>query len=212
MYTLLLLLLILAILIYIYKSYKLEFTPKEITKLAAIFAGCAILGGILNLTIKDSTPTNTAEGLAWQQRVTFSTVKIGNQKCVIIEKGAILRSAPSNLQGRDIMQLPANLQVEFLKTVPSDDKNANVGIIAYDMEMKRLLHRSINIPKGTPVTIIQESSSVYKCTFSLDGKAYTREFDKPYITRAYTGDWQQVKINNEIGYIPAGQASEPKFM
>lgn len=188
-----------------------QFTTSEKCKLAcALILGLA-LGFTANynskLLIKEDAPALDA----LKNKIVYATIQENVKRCTITATKVNLLSEPSALNGKILQSLQKGLQVDFLETVPSLDKDAKQAKAAYDLQFKELFFFNVEIPKETPFTIKSETKDQYYCSFNLKNKKYTKHFDKELVTRAYTGNWNKVQINDTVGYIQVNQASAPKY-
>jgi len=189
----------------------MDFTPKEIQRFViALGIGC-LIGFGMNYSTKPEIKDEAQALGAFKAKLTYGIAKEGMQKCTITADTAELRSEPSNMRGKVLMELPKKLEVEFIRTVRGTDTDSNEAVAAYDLQFSRLFHRTVYIPQGTKFTIEGFTNDEYVCRFTIDGKTYSKRFERELVKRAYVGDWQQVKLNTQEGYIQAVQASAPKY-
>lgn len=189
-----------------------QFTSQEKSKfLVALFLGIC-LGFAANYSSQPKIEFQQNALAEMSSKITYATITESVKRCNITADEAIWYSEPSTISGNVIRSLPKGMQVNHLATVPSIDTDVNKAVAAYDLEYKQLLFKTVYIPKGTPITIKSETAAQYYCNFELNGKTYTKHFEKHLITRAYTKEWHQVQIGSDIGFVQATQTSEPKYL
>ena len=189
-----------------------QFTDKEKSRfLPALIIGL-VLGFGANYTTHTVFKDNGNPLAAISGNIRYGTVMEDVKRCVINFDNTKLQSDPSLLSSKTLRTLPKDFQLDYLETIPSADKDDKIAIAAYDLQFNRLFHRAVTIPKGTQLNIIGETAAQYKCSFTIDGKSYTKHFDKELVAKAYTGDWYRVQIGDTTGFVQANLATEPKYL
>lgn len=188
-----------------------QFTAKEKQIfLVALLAG-ALLSFGANFVIGGKTKDNPAALDAFKSELKQGIVTICPKKCKLLASTAELRSTPTNLAENTLLSLTQGTEVEFIESVPSMENDTQKAAAAYDLQFSQLFHRTVYIPKGTPFTIVGETDSEYTCSFILNGKSYKKKFMRNLVLTAYTGTWNKVSYNKQIGYIPANQMTTPAY-
>lgn len=189
-----------------------QFTSHEKSRfLSALFIGIC-LGFAANYSSQPQIELQQNALVEMSSKITYATITESVKHCNITAEQTSLYSEPSTISGKVLRALPQGMQVDHLATVPSLDTDSNKAVTAYDLEYKQFIFKTIYIPKGTPITIKNETSEQYYCNFVLNGKVYTKHFEKQLITRAYTKNWHQVQIGTDVGFVQATQTSEPKYL
>lgn len=178
--------------------------------LAALLAG-ALLSFGANFVMGGRTKDNPAALDAFKAELKQGIVTLCPKKCKLLASAAELRSTPTNLAENTLLTLPHGTEVEFIESVPSMENDTQKAVAAYDLQFSQLFHRTVYIPKGTPFTIVDLKDDEYTCSFVINGKSYKKKFMRNLVLTAYTGYWNKVSYNQQIGYIPANQMTSPAY-
>ncbi|WP_299446788.1 hypothetical protein [uncultured Phascolarctobacterium sp.] len=174
---------------------------------AAAGAGYALL----NASGVAAQKYNTAQ---LTQNLQFAEVEAGRLQCVVLLDKAELYNKPSGLEGNVIEYMSKGVQVDYLDTVSSMDKDERYAVTTVEMQFQRLWGARHIIPLGTQVMILRadDDSGEIKGRVLVDGKYYDKVFDTQYLRFPYVGQWKKVEFQGKPGFMKYETLSESKLM
>jgi len=174
---------------------------------AAAGAGYALL----NASGVAAQKYNTAQ---LTQNLQFAEVEAGRLQCVVLLDKAELYNKPSGLEGNVIEYMSKGVQVDYLDTVSSMDKDERYAVTTVEMQFQRLWGARHIIPLGTQVMILRadDGSGEIKGRVLVDGKYYDKVFDTQYLRFPYVGQWKKVEFQGKPGFMKYETLSESKLM
>lgn len=185
-------------------------TSKHICSWLGCFVAAAILGALLNFFLAAKPkPYDPTEMLS---KLNYSKAIDGKEMCTVNSYDAVLLDSPSSFSGKVIMSLAYGNKVEFLKDVPSIERDKNQAITSGPVTWFELFRKNLKIPEGVHVQINGMNNGNYVGSFYYEGKNYTRNFHDYQLKIPYVGNYRLVKIDGKDGYIRADKLTAPKFM
>lgn len=189
-----------------------QFTDKEKQRFIIALLIGAVMGFGANYSTHAFVKNSSSPLAELRSSIKYSTIAEIPKRCTVKANEVRLLSEPSSISGQKLRMVSKGLQVDYLETVESLDKEATQAIAAYDLQFKPLFHRTVYIPKGTVFSILEVDGNEYKCSFTINDKTYTKRFEKQLLLVAYTGSWYKVKIDDTTGFLQIDQATEPKYL
>ncbi len=191
---------------------------RELKMAALLLAGFFLVGAaagagyaLLNASGVAEQKYNTAQ---LTQNLQFAEVEAGRLQCVVLLDKAELYNKPSGLEGNVIEYMSKGVQVDYLDTVSSMDKDERYAVTTVEMQFQRLWGARHIIPLGTQVMILRadDGSGEIKGRVLVDGKYYDKVFDTQYLRFPYVGQWKKVEFQGKLGFMKYETLSESKLM
>ncbi len=191
---------------------------RELKMAALLLAGFFLVGAaagagyaLLNASGVAEQKYNTAQ---LTQNLQFAEVEAGRLQCVVLLDKAELYNKPSGLEGNVIEYMSKGVQVDYLDTVSSMDKDERYAVTTVEMQFQRLWGARHIIPLGTQVMILRadDGSGEIKGRVLVDGKYYDKVFDTQYLRFPYVGQWKKVEFQGKPGFMKYETLSESKLM
>lgn len=191
---------------------------RELKMAALLLAGFFLVGAaagagyaLLNASGVAEQKYNTAQ---LTQNLQFAEVEAGRLQCVVLLDKAELYNKPSGLEGNVIEYMSKGVQVDYLDTVSSMDKDERYAVTTVKMQFQRLWGARHIIPLGTQVMILRadDGSGEIKGRVLVDGKYYDKVFDTQYLRFPYVGQWKKVEFQGKPGFMKYETLSESKLM
>ena len=191
---------------------------RELKASALVLAGFFVLGAVAGscyaLVSAQSIKTSKYNTAQLTQYLQYAEVEAGRLQCVVLEDKAELYNMPSGLAGTVIDHMSKGVQVDYLETVSSQDKDENYAITTVELQFQRLWGARHIIPQGTQVQILRadRGSGETRGRVFVDGKYYDKDFDSQYLRFPYVGQWKRVEFQGKPGYMKYESLSESKLM
>lgn len=143
----------------------------------------------------------------------YDAVRAGKEQCVVLQDRTELRSEPSALEGSVLNHLSAGERVVYLATASSMDTASNMGVVTADVHIYRLIN-AYDIPAGTKVSVIgyNERDGRYAIRVNIGDKERGCNVDKSVLQLGYTGQWKQVRYNEQEGWVRYSDLTQPEVL
>ena len=191
---------------------------RELKASALVLAGFFVLGAVAGscyaLVSAQSIKTSKYNTAQLTQYLQYAEVEAGRLQCVVLEDKAELYNMPSGLAGTVIDHMSKGVQVDYLETVSSQDKDENYAITTVELQFQRFWGARHIVPQGTQVQILRadRGSGETRGRVFVDGKYYDKDFDSQYLRFPYVGQWKRVEFQGKPGYMKYESLSESKLM
>lgn len=191
---------------------------RELKASALVLAGFFVLGAVAGssyaLVSAQSMKTSKYNTAQLTQHLQYAEVEAGRLQCVVLEDKAELYNMPSGLAGTVIDHMSKGVQVDYLETVSSQDKDENYAITTVELQFQRFWGARHIIPQGTQVQILRadRGNGETRGRVFVDGKYYDKDFDSQYLRFPYVGQWKRVEFQGKPGYMKYESLSESKLM
>ena len=135
-------------------------------------------------------------------------------QCVVLLDKAELYNLPSGLEGKVIEHMSKGVQVDYLETVSSQDKDDTYAVTTVELQFQRFWSARHIIPEGSKVQILRadRGNGEIKGRVFVDGKYYDKYFDVQYLRFPYVGQWKKVEFQGKTGFMKYDTLSESKLM
>ena len=182
--------------------------------LAGFFVLGAVAGGCYALVSAHSVKTNKYNTAHLTQHLQYAEVEAGRLQCVVLLDKAELYNLPSGLEGKVIEHLSKGVQVDYLETVSSQDKDDTYAVTTVELQFQRFWGARHIIPEGSKVQILRadRGNGEIKGRVFVDGKYYDKDFDVQYLRFPYVGQWKKVESQGKPGFMKYDTLSESKLM
>lgn len=182
--------------------------------LAGFFVLGAVAGGVYALVSANSVKTAKYNTAQLTQNLQYAEVEAGRLQCVVLKDKAELYNAPSGLTGTVIERMSKGVQVDYLETVSSQDKDENFALTTVELQFQRFWGARHIIPEGSQVQILRadRDDGEVKGRVFVDGRYYDKDFEVQYLRFPYVGQWKKVEFQGKPGYMKYEALSESKLM
>ena len=182
--------------------------------LAGFFVLGAVAGGCYALVSAHSVKTNKYNTAHLTQHLQYAEVEAGRLQCVVLLDKAELFNVPSGLEGKVIEHMSKGVQVDYLETVSSQDKDDTYAVTTVELQFQRFWGARHIIPEGSKVQILRadRGNGEIKGRVFVDGKYYDKDFDVQYLRFPYVGQWKKVEFQGKTGFMKYDTLSESKLM
>ena len=182
--------------------------------LAGFFVLGAVAGGCYALVSAHSVKTNKYNTAHLTQHLQYAEVEAGRLQCVVLLDKAELYNLPSGLEGKVIEHMSKGVQVDYLETVSSQDKDDTYAVTTVELQFQRFWGARHIIPEGSKVQILRadRGNGEIKGRVFVDGKYYDKYFDVQYLRFPYVGQWKKVEFQGKTGFMKYDTLSESKLM
>ena len=182
--------------------------------LAGFFVLGAVAGGCYALVSAHSVKTNKYNTAHLTQHLQYAEVEAGRLQCVVLLDKAELYNLPSGLEGKVIEHMSKGVQVDYLETVSSQDKDDTYAVTTVELQFQRCWGARHIIPEGSKVQILRadRGNGEIKGRVFVDGKYYDKYFDVQYLRFPYVGQWKKVEFQGKTGFMKYDTLSESKLM
>lgn len=182
--------------------------------LAGFFVLGAVAGGVYALVSANSVKTAKYNTAQLTQNLQYAEVEAGRLQCVVLQDKAELYNAPSGLMGTVIERMSKGVQVDYLETVSSQDKDENFALTTVELQFQRFWGARHIIPEGSQVQILRadRGDGEVKGRVFVDGRYYDKDFEVQYLRFPYVGQWKKVEFQGKPGYMKYEALSESKLM
>ena len=182
--------------------------------LAGFFVLGAVAGGCYALVSAHSVKTNKYNTAHLTQHLQYAEVEAGRLQCVVLLDKAELYNLPSGLEGKVIEHMSKGVQVDYLETVYSQDKDDTYAVTTVELQFQRFWGARHIIPEGSKVQILRadRGNGEIKGRVFVDGKYYDKDFDVQYLRFPYVGQWKKVEFQGKPGFMKYDTLSESKLM
>ena len=182
--------------------------------LAGFFVLGAGAGGCYALVSAHSVKTNKYNTAHLTQHLQYAEVEAGRLQCVVLLDKAELYNLPSGLEGKVIEHMSKGVQVDYLETVSSQDKDDTYAVTTVELQFQRFWGARHIIPEGSKVQILRadRGNGEIKGRVFVDGKYYDKYFDVQYLRFPYVGQWKKVEFQGKPGFMKYDTLSESKLM
>ena len=182
--------------------------------LAGFFVLGAVAGGCYALVSAHSVKTNKYNTAHLTQHLQYAEVEAGRLQCVVLLDKAELYNLPSGLKGKVIERMSKGVQVDYLETVSSQDKDDTYAVTTVELQFQRFWGARHIIPEGSKVQILRadRGNGEIKGRVFVDGKYYDKYFDVQYLRFPYVGQWKKVEFQGKPGFMKYDTLSESKLM
>ena len=182
--------------------------------LAGFFVLGAVAGGVYALVSANSVKTAKYNTAQLTQNLQYAEVEAGRLQCVVLKDKAELYNAPSGLKGTVIERMSKGVQVDYLETVSSQDKDENFALTTVELQFQRFWGARHIIPEGSQVQILRadRGDGEVKGRVFVDGRYYDKDFEVQYLRFPYVGQWKKVEFQGKPGYMKYEALSESKLM
>ena len=164
--------------------------------LAGFFVLGAVAGGVYALVSANSVKTAKYNTAQLTQNLQYAEVEAGRLQCVVLKDKAELYNKPSGLEGTVIERMSKGVQVDYLETVSSQDKDENFALTTVELQILRA----------------DRGDGEVKGRVFVDGKYYDKDFEVQYLRFPYVGQWKKVEFQGKPGYMKYEALSESKLM
>ena len=191
---------------------------RELKAAALVLAGFFVLGvvagGCYALVSAHSVKTNKYNTAHLTQHLQYAEVEAGRLQCVVLLDKAELYNLPSGLEGKVIEHMSKGVQVDYLETVSSQDKDDTYAVTTVELQFQRFWGARHIIPEGSKVQILRadRGNGEIKGRVFVDGKYYDKDFDVQYLRFPYVGQWKKVEFQGKTGFMKYDTLSESKLM
>ena len=182
--------------------------------LAGFFVLGAVAGGVYALVSANSVKTAKYNTAQLTQNLQYAEVEAGRLQCVVMQDKAELYNKPSGLEGTVIERMSKGVQVDYLETVSSQDKDENFALTTVELQFQRFWGARHIIPEGSQVQILRadRGDGEVKGRVFVDGRYYDKDFEVQYLRFPYVGQWKKVEFQGKPGYMKYEALSESKLM
>ena len=182
--------------------------------LAGFFVLGAVAGGCYALVIAHSVKSNKYNTAHLTQHLQYAEVEAGRLQCVVLLDKAELFNVPSGLEGKVIEHMSKGVQVDYLETVSSQDKDDTYAVTTVELQFQRFWGARHIIPEGSKVQILRadRGNGEIKGRVFVDGKYYDKDFENQYLRFPYVGQWKKVEFQGKPGFMKYETLSESKLM
>ena len=182
--------------------------------LAGFFVLGAVAGGCYALVSAHSVKSNKYNTAHLTQHLQYAEVEAGRLQCVVLLDKAELFNVPSGLEGKVIEHMSKGVQVDYLETVSSQDKDDTYAVTTVELQFQRFWGARHIIPEGSKVQILRadRGNGEIKGRVFVDGKYYDKDFDVQYLRFPYVGQWKKVEFQGKTGFMKYDTLSESKLM
>ncbi len=182
--------------------------------LAGFFVLGAVAGGVYALVSANSVKTAKYNTAQLTQNLQYAEVEAGRLQCVVLQDKAELYNKPSGLEGTVIERMSKGVQVDYLETVSSQDKDENFALTTVELQFQRFWGARHIIPEGSQVQILRadRGDGEVKGRVFVDGRYYDKDFEVQYLRFPYVGQWKKVEFQGKPGYMKYEALSESKLM
>lgn len=182
--------------------------------LAGFFVLGAVAGGCYALVSAHSVKTNKYNTAHLTQHLQYAEVEAGRLQCVVLLDKAELYNLPSGREGKVIEHMSKGVQVDYLETVSSQDKDDTYAVTTVELQFQRFWGARHIIPEGSKVQILRadRGNGEIKGRVFVDGKYYDKYFDVQYLRFPYVGQWKKVEFQGKPGFMKYDTLSESKLM
>ena len=182
--------------------------------LAGFFVLGAVAGGCYAWGSAHSETTNKYNTAHLTQHLQYAEVEAGRLQCVVLLDKAELYNLPSGLEGKVIEHMSKGVQVDYLETVSSQDKDDTYAVTTVELLFLRFWGARHIIPEGSKVQILRadRGNGEIKGRVFVDGKYYDKYFDVQYLRFPYVGQWKKVEFQGKPGFMKYDTLSESKLM
>lgn len=182
--------------------------------LAGFFVLGAVAGGVYALVSANSVKTAKYNTAQLTQNLQYAEVEAGRLQCVVLKDKAELYNKPSGLEGTVIERMSKGVQVDYLETVSSQDKDENFALTTVELQFQRFWGARHIIPEGSQVQILRadRGDGEVKGRVFVDGRYYDKDFEVQYLRFPYVGQWKKVEFQGKPGYMKYEALSESKLM
>lgn len=148
------------------------------------------------------------------EKLTYAKVEAGRLRCLVLTDGAAMYHAPSALSGRIIERMSKGVQVDYLDTVSSQDKDERYALTTEDIQIRRLFSRTRTVPAGSEVLVLRSDggSGETRVRAMADGREYEINVEAVLLRFPYLGQWKKVEYQGKPGYMKYGELSDSKLM
>lgn len=191
---------------------------RELKAAAMVLAGFFVLGvvagGVYALVSANSVKTAKYNTAQLTQNLQYAEVEAGRLQCVVLKDKAELYNKPSGLEGTVIERMSKGVQVDYLETVSSQDKDENFALTTVELQFQRFWGARHIIPEGSQVQILRadRGDGEVKGRVFVDGRYYDKDFEVQYLRFPYVGQWKKVEFQGKPGYMKYEALSESKLM
>ena len=171
--------------------------------LAGFFVLGAVAGGVYALVSANSVKTAKYNTAQLTQNLQYAEVEAGRLQCVVLQDKAELYNKPSGLEGTVIERMSKGVQVDYLETVSSQDKDENFALTTVELQFQRFWGARHIIPEGSQVQILRadRGDGEVKGRVFVDGRYYDKDFEVQYLRFRYVGQWKKVEFQGKPGYM-----------
>ena len=182
--------------------------------LAGFFVLGAVAGGVYALVSANSVKTAKYNTAQLTQNLQYAEVEAGRLQCVVLKDKAELYNKPSGLEGTVIERMSKGVQVDYLETVSSQDKDENFALTTVELQFQRFWGARHIIPESSQVQILRadRGDGEVKGRVFVDGRYYDKDFEVQYLRFPYVGQWKKVEFQGKPGYMKYEALSESKLM
>lgn len=182
--------------------------------LAGFFVLGAVAGGVYALVSANSVKTAKYNTAQLTQNLQYAEVEAGRLQCVVLQDKAEVYNKPSGLEGTVIERMSKGVQVDYLETVSSQDKDENFALTTVELQFQRFWGARHIIPEGSQVQILRadRGDGEVKGRVFVDGRYYDKDFEVQYLRFPYVGQWKKVEFQGKPGYMKYEALSESKLM
>ena len=182
--------------------------------LAGFFVLGAVAGGVYALVSANSVKTAKYNTAQLTQNLQYAEVEAGRLQCVVLQDKAELYNKPSGLEGTVIERMSKGVQVDYLETVSSQDKDENFALTTVELQFQRFWGARHIIPESSQVQILRadRGDGEVKGRVFVDGRYYDKDFEVQYLRFPYVGQWKKVEFQGKPGYMKYEALSESKLM
>lgn len=182
--------------------------------LAGFFVLGAVAGGVYALVSANSVKTAKYNTAQLTQNLQYAEVEAGRLQCVVLQDKAELYNKPSGLEGTVIERMSKGVQVDYLETVSSQDKDENFALTTVELQFQRFWGARHIIPEGSQVQILRadRGDGEVKGRVFVHGRYYDKDFEVQYLRFPYVGQWKKVEFQGKPGYMKYEALSESKLM
>lgn len=179
--------------------------------LLALLVGIGAGAAYSRLTATAERAYNSAE---LTEGLQYTKVEAGRLQCVALYDKVELYNEPSGLNGKVIEYLSKGMKVDYIDTVNSQDKDANIAIVKQELKFRRFFFQKHIIPAGTQVKIVREDNGGGEIVgrVVVDGREYELDFDTELLRLPYVGQWKKVELNGKPGFVKYTAVSDSKLM
>lgn len=180
--------------------------------LIALLMGFGAGYGYLYLT--EPEPVERFNTAALTAGLKYSKAEAGKFRCSVLVDRAAMYNIPSALQGRIIERMSMGVQVEYLETVSSQDKDENYAVLTEDVSFRRFFGRRRTVPAGTQVLVLQrdDGDGESRIRAVVDGDEYVLNVDTVLLRFPYLGQWKRIEFNGKPGYMQYNTLSDSRLM
>lgn len=182
--------------------------------LTLFFVVGLLLGGLYTWITNTTVEMDTYNADTLTNKLHFAKVQEGSLQCQVLVDKAAVYNQPSGLNGKIVEYMSKGVEVKYLSTVSSMDKDDKYAVTIVPMEFQKFWGRKHFIPEGSKVRILEynkDGSEILGQVY-VDDKYYEKDFSIQYLQFPYLGQWKEIEFNGKRGYMQFNTLSDARLM